>query len=219
MSYAFLKELQNLTVVVIHPLDEEGTALTDHLRRIGCTPRLIWPVPDRLPERVDILLLSIDGYEREALNNLLRSIPEPGPTILVIVSYENPATLQKVLESGAMAVLGRPIKPFGLLSNLAIARKMWRQTRDLARDARRYKRKVKGDQVVMQAKTILMSQMGINEEQAHRNLRLKAMERRVAIEQLARELVTEHEGGNLIGGAKKESEQSENFLSEVTQRR
>ena len=193
MSYAFLKELRNLSVVVLHPMDEEGIALTDHLRRIGCSPQLIWPVPERLPARTDILILAIEDREREDLRRFLRSIPTPGPTLLAIVSYENPATLQIVLESGAMAVLGRPIKPFGLLANLAIARNIWKQNQDLARDARRFKRKVKGDQVVLQAKTILMSQERLSEDGAHRELRARAMQRRIAIEVMAREIVALHD--------------------------
>lgn len=193
MSYAFLKELRNLSVVVLHPMDEEGIALTDHLRRIGCSPQLIWPVPERLPARTDILILAIEDREREELRRFLRSIPTPGPTLLAIVSYENPATLQIVLESGAMAVLGRPIKPFGLLANLAIARNIWKQNQDLARDARRFKRKVKGDQVVLQAKTILMSHERLSEDGAHRELRARAMQRRIAIEVMAREIVDLHD--------------------------
>ncbi|WP_460275401.1 ANTAR domain-containing response regulator [Celeribacter sp. ULVN23_4] len=189
MSYAFLKELRNLSVVVLHPMDEEGIALTDHLRRIGCSPQLIWPVPDRLPARTDILILSIEGHEHKELRNFMRSIPNPSPTILAIVSYENPATLQLVLESGAMAVLGRPIKPFGLLANLAIARNAWKRTQDLARDARRYKRKVKGDQLVLRAKSILMAELDLREDEAHRELRARAMRQRVAIEVLAKEFV------------------------------
>lgn len=193
MSYAFLKELRNLSVVVLHPLDEEGAALTDHLRRIGCSPQLVWPVPERLPARTDILILAIEDHAREDLRRFLRSIPSPAPTILAIVSYENPTTLQLVLESGAMAVLGRPIKPFGLLTNLAIARNVWKQTQELARDARRYKRKVMGDQLVMRAKTILMAEAGLREEEAHAELRARAMKRRIAIEVMAREIVDAYE--------------------------
>ncbi|WP_172328234.1 ANTAR domain-containing response regulator [Mangrovicoccus sp. HB161399] len=203
MSSAFLKELRNLSVVVLHPMDEEGTALTDHLRRIGCQPQLIWPVPERLPERTDILILAIEDHAREELRGFLRSIPNPAPTILAIVGYENPATLQLVLESGAMAVLSRPIKPFGLLTNLAITRNVWKQNQQLARDARRFKRKVMGDQMVLRAKTILMAGEGLNEDEAHRELRARAMKRRIAIEIMARELVERHDAAAPAGqGAK-----------------
>lgn len=190
MTYAFLKNLRNLSVVVLHPLDDEGLALTEHLRRIGCAPQLLWPVPDKLPRHTDILLVAIVDDHRDALRRLFRSMGNPAPTILAIVSYENPATLQLVLESGAMAVIGRPIKPFGLLTNLAIARNIWCQTQTLARDARRYKRKINGEQVVSRAKTILMAASGIDEDQAHRDLRAQAMSRRLSIEAVAEDIIS-----------------------------
>ena len=88
-----------------------------------------------------------------------------------------------------VSVIGRPIKPFGLLTNLAIARNIWCQTQNLARDARRYKRKVKGEQAVTRAKTILMATRGMDEDQAHRDLRAQAMSRRIAIEAVAQEII------------------------------
>lgn len=194
MTYAFLKDLRNLSVVVLHPLDEEGLALTEHLRRIGCTPQLLWPVPDKLPHRINIVLVAIVDDQRDALRRLFSSMGNPAPTILAIVSYENPATLQLVLESGAMAVIERPIKPFGLLTNLAIARSIWCQTQSLARDARRYKRKVNGEQIVNRAKTILMTARGIDEDEAHSNLRTQAMSRRLSIEAVAEEIITTSSG-------------------------
>ncbi len=195
-----MKELRNLNVVVLHPLDEEGMALTDHLRRIGCMPQLIWPVPEQLPRQTDIVLVAIVDHQRAALQNLFRTMVSPAPTILAIVSYEDPATLQLVLESGAMAVIGRPIKPFGLLTNLAIARNIWPQTQSLARDARRFKRKVKGDQAVNRAKTILMARDGLDEDQAHRSLRARAMARRLPIEALAQEIIAQAQENALSRG-------------------
>lgn len=189
MSHAFLKELRNLSVVVVHPLDEEGARLTDHLRRIGCEPKLIWPVPEALPDRTDVLLIRIEGQDRAALRELLRSLTRPGPTILAVVSYEDPTTLQLVLESGAIAVLGRPIRPFGLLTNLAIARKVWRENRDLARDARQLKRRANGDRIMLRAKSIIMAEEGLSEDQAHAILRRQSMERRLSLEAVAREFV------------------------------
>ena len=53
------------------------------------------------------------------------------PTLIAIVGYEDPSTLQLVLEAGAVAVIERPIRPFGLLTNLTIARSIWlRAARD-----------------------------------------------------------------------------------------
>jgi len=40
------------------------------------------------------------------------------------------STLQLVLEAGAVAVIERPIRPFGLLTNLTIARSIWLEKRE-----------------------------------------------------------------------------------------
>ena len=53
-----------------------------------------------------------------------------------IVGYEDPTPLQLVLEAGAVAVIERPIRPFGLLTNLTIARSLWLERREMARTSR-----------------------------------------------------------------------------------
>ncbi|MFK0382335.1 ANTAR domain-containing response regulator [Agrobacterium sp. NPDC090273] len=191
MSYAILRELRDLPVVVVHPLDNEGKELTEHLRRIGCKPQLVWPVPQSLPKKIDMLIIAIRDEQRAETRAFLKQIPNPRPPIVAVVGYEDPSTLQLVLESGALAVISYPIKPFGLLTNLAIARNVWNQVDSNARDARRLKRKVLGEQVVVRAKTILMATKTITEDEAHRELREQAMAARLSIEQFAQRIVSE----------------------------
>jgi AmiR/NasT family two-component response regulator len=116
---------------------------------------------------------------------LLKSIVRPAPTILAIVSYENPSTLQIVLESGALAVIERPLKPFGLLTNLAIARNLWLQHQDLTKQARKYKRRLLGDQRVAKAKAILMSSGRLSESEAYHEIRNRAMASRIPVDEVA----------------------------------
>ncbi|MBR1283813.1 ANTAR domain-containing protein [Bradyrhizobium sp. AUGA SZCCT0177] len=185
MSVALLKDLRDLNVLVIHPLDTEGEFLVDHLRRIGCTVNCRWPVPTELPAHTDVLFLSIDDETRPETERLLKSIAQPAPTILAIVSYENPSTLQIVLESGALAVIERPLKPFGLLTNLAIARNLWLQQQALSKQARKYKRRLLGDQRMAKAKAILMSSSRLSEAEAYHEIRNRAMASRVPVDEVA----------------------------------
>lgn len=109
--------------------------------------------------------------------------------MLAIVGYENPSTLQIVLESGALAIVERPIKPFGLLTNLAIARNLWLERQKLVKEARKYKRKVLGDQKLARAKAILMANRGTSETEAYREMREQAMARRVPIDEIANSII------------------------------
>jgi response regulator NasT len=185
VSVALLKDLRDLKVLVIHPPDADGEFLVDHLRRIGCTVNCLWPVPAELPPHTDVLFLSIDDEMRPETERLLKSIVRPAPTILAIVSYENPSTLQIVLESGALAVIERPLKPFGLLTNLAIARNLWLQHQDLTKQARKYKRRLLGDQRVAKAKAILMSSGRLSESEAYHEIRSRAMASRIPVDEVA----------------------------------
>jgi response regulator NasT len=175
---------------VIHPPDSDGELLVDHLSRIGCMVSCLWPVPDGLPLGTDVLFLSIDDEARPETERLLKSIRRPAPTILAIVSYENPSTLQIVLESGALAVIERPLKPFGILTNLAIARNLWLQQQSLSKDARKYKRKVLGDLKVAKAKAILMTCNRMSEPEAYQEMRSRAMVLRIPIDEIANEIIS-----------------------------
>lgn len=189
MSIALLKDLRNLKVIVIHPLDDDGDRLVEHLRRIGCMANLVWPVPTHLPDNCDVVFLAMEDEAREEIGRLLKTMPNPEPTILAVVSYENPAMLQIVLESGALSVIERPIKPFGLLTNLAIARNLWLQRQKLQKEARKYKRKVVGDQKIARAKAILMAVHDLSEEQAYAEMRRQAMARRLPIDEIANAII------------------------------
>jgi AmiR/NasT family two-component response regulator len=175
--------------LVLHPQNAEGVSLADHLRRIGCHVDCQWPMPTHLPDSIDAIFLAIEDDARSETIQFLRSLPKPTPPILAIVSYENPSMLQVVLESGALAVIERPIKPFGLLTNLTIARTLWLERQKLQKEVRKYKRKVHGDQKMARAKAILMAAHGLSENDAYQEMRRQAMESRIAIEQVANAVI------------------------------
>lgn len=189
MSSASLADLRNLNVLVLHPTDPEGEFLVDHLRRIGCSASQDWPVPNRPPPDVDVVFLAIEDNARDEIKQFVTNLRKPSPTILAIVSYENPTALQMVLESGALAVIERPIKPFGLLTNLAIARNSWLVQQGMQRDIRKYKRKVMGDRQVARAKVILMAMNGTTESDAHNEIRQMAMAQQMSMEEVAESII------------------------------
>lgn len=199
MSFALLRDLRDLKVVVLHPDNAEGQSLTEHLRRIGCSPTQIWPIPSELPLRSDVIFLAMEDEARPEIARFIKNLPKPGPTMLAIVGYENPSTLQIVLECGALAVVERPIKPFGVLTNLAIARNLWLEQQRLLKDARKYRRKVLGDQQLARAKAILMAHNGATESEAYQELRNQAMVQRTSIEEVAKSIIGSEERLRISG--------------------
>jgi AmiR/NasT family two-component response regulator len=193
VAIQILRDLRGLRVQVIHAPDAEGVGLIEHLRRIGCTVEAQWPIPQAFSNAVDVVLLSIDHDNREEISRLLRSQSEQPPVLIAVVGYENPSTLQLVLESGALAVIERPIRPFGLLTNLTIARSLWMERQDASRRIRKLERKLSGIQKIQKAKSILMEKQGLNEDDAYQTLRRQAMAKRVPMEEMATAIINANE--------------------------
>lgn len=189
MAMQVLKDLRGLRVSVIHPHDEERPSLIEHLRRIGCTVETVWPVPAQWPAGADVVLLAIEPDARADIARLLKTDPARRPTLIAIVGYENPATLQIVLEAGAVAVVERPIRPFGLLTQLTIARTLWLEREEAKKRVARLEHKLAGLQTVQRAKSILMENLGLSEEDAYQSLRRQAMAKRVPLEDMAASLI------------------------------
>lgn len=192
MAIQILKDLRGLRVHVIHPPDEERGSLVEHLRRIGCMVEIIWPVPADWPA-ADIVLLAIEQDARPEIARLLKSDPDERPTLIAVVGYENPSTLQLVLESGAVAVVERPIRPFGLLTNLTIARSLWLEREEARKRVAKLERKLSGIQKIQKAKSILMESQGLSEEEAYQSIRRQAMAKRVPMEDMALAIINASE--------------------------
>ncbi len=193
MSSNVLRDLRDLRVQVIHPPDEEGKSLVDHLRRIGCMVEAVWPIPDGPAANADILMLAIDFHARDAIRRLLRQGGDGGAALIAIVDYENPSTLQLVLESGALAVTEKPIRPFGLLTNVSLARTLWLERREGERRLRKLEAKLSGIQKVQRAKAILMRSQGLSEDEAYATIRKQAMAKRISMEEMANAIINANE--------------------------
>lgn len=188
-----IKGLRSLRVLVVHPQDPERESLLQHLARIGCQVETIWPPPDGVPAHVDVVFLMFQQDSLRRVEAMLKDDRDLPPTVIAIVDYENPTVLQAVLDSGAQAVIGKPIRPFGLLTNLVMARTIWEQRRTLEGRISKLERRIKGMRKIGQAKSILMSGRGLSEEEAYRAIRDQAMAKRVTMEEIATSIINANE--------------------------
>lgn len=190
MTIEILRDLRGMRVQVVHPPDVEGVALVEHLRRIGCKAELTWPMEHAHSGCADVFFIAVDHDRRHAIQRFAHSFAMNAPTLIAVVGYEDPSTLQLVLEAGAHAVIERPIRPFGVLTQLIVARNLWLQQREARRQLQKLERKLAGQQNIQRAKLILMGTQGMTEEEAHRTLRQHAMSKRVAVEDLATSIIS-----------------------------
>ncbi|MDK3018055.1 ANTAR domain-containing response regulator [Pseudodonghicola flavimaris] len=188
-----LKDLRDLTVVVVHPPDSDGKALMDQLKRIGCRAELMWPPAKALPAGTDVIFAGVFFETHEALRNMLRRSEKPGPTVLGVVSYENPAMIELVLDIGVFSVISKPVRTFGMLTNLVVARSNWLQSADLQDKIGKLEKKVSGQKKIAKAKSILMEMHQISEREAYGTIRAQAMVKRISIEEMAVAIINANE--------------------------
>ncbi len=189
MAIQILRDLRGLRVQVVHPPDAERVQLIEHLRRIGCMADTQWPVPDCWSNGFDVVLLAIEHDARADIEKLLKSNDGLRPTLIAIVGYEDPTTLQLVIDAGAVAVIERPIRPFGLLTNLTIARSLWLEKRETQKRIHKLERKLAGIQRIQNAKAILMEGQGLSETDAYESIRRQAMAKRIAMDEMAAAII------------------------------
>ena len=188
-----LKNLREISVAVIHPPDEDGKMILDQLARIGCRNALMWPPPEALPSKFDVAFVGLFFDHQDEVKAMLRRSEPPGPTIIGVVNYENPAMLELLLDVNATAATSKPVKGFGVLTNLVVARAIWHQQLADKDQIARLEKKIKGQKTVAKAKSILMDMHGLSERDAHNVLREQAMSKRIPIDEMAQAIITASE--------------------------
>src|SRR5690606_5118667 len=99
-----------------------------------------------------------------------------------IVDYENPLIVEKVLRLRAQAVIGLPLRTFGILANVLLSVNNHRREERLRKQVERATEKLKAQRDIDKAKSILMEANRISEQVAYKTLREQAMNRRTTIE-------------------------------------
>ena len=182
-----LKELRELKIAVIHPDDADGMQLTQQLQRIGCQVQAFWPPVQVLPAGIDIAFMAVRpdiiGLRFEWTQR------EDAPTVIAVVTYENPTIVDAVLALGAHAVLPSPVRSFGLLTALVLARETHKENRSLTRRLRKVEAKLLGARHLADAKAVMMKTHGISETQAYDLIREQAMNKRTSVEEIAAMIV------------------------------
>ena len=176
---------------MIHPDDADGRQLTQQLQRIGCQVQAFWPPVQHLPEGIDVAFMAVQPDFINLRFEWTQS--EDAPAVIAVVTYENPTIVEAVLESRAKAVLPSPVRSFGLLSALVVAREAHKESRSLARRLRKTEAKLLGVRQLAEAKSILMKTHDVSEGQAHDLIREQAMSKRTTMEDIAAAIVNANE--------------------------
>ena len=187
-AQAQLRELRDIKVVVFHPDNRDGLLLIQQLQRIGCQVQAFWPPLRTLPERTEVVFLAI---RPDALNvdfDWLRGAE--APTVIAVVDFENPTIINAVIAAQARAVLPLPIRNFGLLSTLVVAREVRSVIRAQQKHIERANARLQAARKVADAKLILSRLHGVDDAEAYRMIRSQAMSKRTTVEEIAAAIIS-----------------------------
>lgn len=178
-----LRDLRSLNVVVFHPEDADGQELIAQLRRIGCHVQAYWPPRDRLPVEADVVFLAVRPEVASFDPGWARR--DNAPPVIVVVNYENPTMVESVLRLNAYGVIAAPVKSFGLLTAIVVARNQVERDREQARYVAKLEQRLASQRKLAKAKTILMQTRNVSEDDAYKLIRDQAMTKRVTTEEIA----------------------------------
>lgn len=184
-----IRSVRSLRVIVIHQRDREGEELLRQLNRIGCQAEAVWPVPREIPTHVDVVLLAVNDKMPLSIHKLLESGRPRRPTVIGLVDYENPGVLQMVLDLRVQAVITNPLRPFGVLTSLVVARRVWEDEIRQENELSKLDEKLRNVRKVSQAKLILMRMHGMSEDEAYATIRRRAMSRRATTAEVATSII------------------------------
>lgn len=183
-----LRELRDIKVMVFHPDNRDGLLLIQQLQRIGCHVQAFWPPLLTLPERTDVVFLAIRPDALKVDFDWLRGAE--APTVIAVVDFENPTIINAVMAAQARAVLPLPIRNFGLLSTLVVARQVRSVVRAQQKHIERLNTRLKTTRKVADAKLILSRIHGVDDAEAYRMIRSQAMSKRVTVEEIAAAIIS-----------------------------
>jgi AmiR/NasT family two-component response regulator len=189
-----IEELRGARVLVIHPRDAEGEALIDQLKRIGCNVRGVWPPPAVIPQDIDTVFLFVEGSEETVFP---ATSGEHSPTLVAIVDYENPTILKRLLDSNAHGVVNKPIRSFGILSSLVLARSLRGYTKRLEGKVAKLEETLKARRDVDKAVKILVGLKKVSEFEAYELIRQQATQKRLTMAEIAASIINAQE---MLGG-------------------
>jgi AmiR/NasT family two-component response regulator len=189
-----IDDLRGARVLVIHPRDAEGEALIDQLKRIGCNVRGVWPQPDRIPHDIDTVFQLVESSEDPLFETNVNDHPL---TLVAIVEYENPTILKRLLDSNAHGVVNKPIRSFGILSSLVLARSLRGYTRRLEGKVAKLEETLKARRDVDKAVKILVGLKQIGEVEAYELIRQQATQKRLTMAEVSVSIINAQE---MLGG-------------------
>lgn len=183
MTGAVKTNFRGMRALVIHADDLNGRVLADVLGKLGLDVTMLDPQAPAWADAFgpyDVVFADVDA----AIEGLAQATARP---CIALIGTEAPSHLARVVRQGCVSHIMKPIRHSGVFTALVLAVNghAKRQKIEQANDGLR--RRLAGRRVVTMAVLELMAASRISQDDAYERLRAAAMNRRISIEEFARE--------------------------------
>ena len=186
-------KLTRLQFCLLHPNGTDAKEILNQIHRIGCSCDHIWPLNSKIELSYDVIIIGLEIEQYAVLKSLLKRRDGFDPTIIAVVDYESPKTLEMLMEFNACAVLAKPIHHFGILATLVLARWNWQRINKITLRANRLEKRLSNQVVVSKAVAIVMKKRQISEQAAYKLIRNQSMSKRLPLFELCESLIAANE--------------------------
>ena len=186
-------KLKNLQICLIHQGGHDAEEILNQIHRIGCRCDLIWSPTLETELAYDVIITELGVEHYTVLKSILKKRQGFDPTIIALVDYESPRTLEIMMEFDASAVLTKPVHNFGILATLVLARWNWQKIRKAEERVTKLEKRVAKQGLVVKAIAVVMKKRQISEQDAYNLIRSQAMSKRIAVVELCESLIAANE--------------------------
>jgi two-component system, response regulator / RNA-binding antiterminator len=137
----------------------------------------------------DVIVIDMESPDRDTLEDMSRITRErPRPTVM-FVDRSDSDSIRAAVQAGVTAYVVAGLQPDRVRPVLEVAIARFNEFQELRRELESARSSLEDRKVIERAKGILMKRRGLDEEEAFRLLRKMAMDRKMRLANVARELV------------------------------
>jgi AmiR/NasT family two-component response regulator len=182
--------LSELDILVGVSAEAGAEQIVRQLQRDRAKTRRIWPLPERMPGDVDVLIL-------EQSDNLVDRLPwvpgEPTCALVTVIAADRPFDPSRLCDCTPEAVLFVPAHDEAITATVLLALNQFDYTKRLRDRIERLDQNLRTIRNVERAKSILVTTKGLSEDAAYKFLRKQAMERRTTVNAIAAAVIDSFE--------------------------
>lgn len=190
MKRTITQNFRGLHGLVVHADDANRRALVATLGKLGLTVTAKETATADELLNCDLMFIDADEGmeampEAKAEKSGLLAVP-----CIALIGNEAPSRLARVVRRGCSSHILKPIRNSGVFAAVLLAVNSHEHRQETAREIETLRKRLAGRRVVTQAVVAIMKQHRVDQDVAYELLRADAMNRRLPIDQIARERVS-----------------------------